>query len=149
MTILNYSFTVTLLPRLYQSDATKQYDMTYTTVYRMVQSIFAYTSKLTIVAELTKQFCIHYHGILSIITDKSEVRCRKIFVDSFRNHPLLGFVNIKLMDDEAGWIKYISKDIHQTKDLVGRPPVLRDDHKLLGNLSLDGMLSSDCDSSEQ
>lgn len=150
MTIFNYSFTVTLLPRLYKFDAKQQYDLTYSTVFRVVNSIYANSTKLTIVAELTKQFCIHYHGIFNVITDKSEIRCRKLFVDSFRNHPLFGFVNIKLVDDEAGWLKYISKDLQQTKDLIGRPPVLRDDHYLLGTFQvLDGMLSFDCDSSEQ
>lgn len=130
MASFKYSFTVTLKPIMYKKVATDQYDATSQEVLTKLLGL-SYMSPdgkfdLTLVSELTKNYNIHYHGIIKMPLRNSKIHCMKRFTDEFRNSKQLGFVNIKQIDDEPGWIDYISKDLHSTKIHVGRPPVIFD-----------------------
>jgi len=137
-----YAFTITLLPRLYKMDADAQYDLTHLPVAKMLLAFGPITQLgLTLIAELTKQFNIHYHGVFRVNTQYDvlypDKRLRKQFVDHFRKHALFGFVNISLVKDLTVWTDYIKKEIPDTKLLIGRCPVVFDSHKLLRQDQLD------------
>ena len=135
---VKYSFTVTLKPNLFKDSAEVQYDKTYLTLVKHLMSL---SKQFSVVAELTKNYNIHYHGIIRFVINHKNLMKR--FVDSFRHNTCFGFVNIKQIVDEAGWVEYITKDIHSTRESISRPPVLMDYFNVLPVLELDGMLQQD------
>lgn len=121
-----YAFTLTLKPSMYKYTSEEQYDRTYLLAYKHVKSRCVY---VTMIAEHTKAYNIHYHGIITFVMSKS---CpKKKFVDSFRNHPFIGFVNIKQMENDQGWLDYIKKDLKATREMINRPPIIADDFTVL------------------
>lgn len=125
-----YSFTVTLKPNLYKDTANIQYDLT---VKRLRHIIASLDCTATIVAELTSGWNIHYHGILQFEMipdiDYNQRSLMKVFTDYFRNHRHFGFVNIKPITDEQGWIDYMSKDLDDFYNILGRGPIIKDDYR--------------------
>lgn len=118
-----YTFTVTLLPRQHDVPAEEQYDRTSGELERLLTT----AGKITLVAETTKNFDIHYHGTIQM--KLSYVRQRnilKLFKDMFRGSRLFGYVDIKVCTNEPGWIEYITKGLKEFKDTVGRLPVIVD-----------------------
>lgn len=120
---VKYSFTLTLRPKLYDSTLDVQYDVTST---ELVNRLKCLPSRVTVIAEITKYNCnIHYHGMIQFL-----IRSKDHIVDFhnlFRKSKIFGFKNIKQVDDERGWLEYISKELKRTKDIVGRPPILIDE----------------------
>lgn len=117
-----YAFTVTLKPKLYDHDATEQYDNTYHILFETLLRI-SFKNQFTLVAEQTKAYNIHYHGIIIL---PLKVNCMKYFHDSFRKSKIFGFVNIKQITEQQIWIDYISKSIKETRDCINRPPIIYD-----------------------
>lgn len=117
-----YAFTVTLKPELFKKFAEIQYDLT---SGPLKEHLYTITPKFTVVAELTKNCNIHYHGVIYFLTDrcKDAIKC---FKDKFRNHKLFGFVDIKVIDDMEGWYEYISKELEHTNTILCRRPILFD-----------------------
>lgn len=143
MTSFEYSFTVTLKPILFKGPASEQYDDTYVHVWNLLNSLASRDEdnvgpKLTLVSELTKNYNIHYHGIIQMPLRKNS-DCMKRFHDVFRNNRKLGFVNIKQIEDKPGWITYITKDLAQTRDQVNRPPIIYDYYNIVPNNVLDNL----------
>lgn len=123
---VRYSFTITLKPSLYNVPASVQYDKTYDELYKHLCQNF--NVKLTLVAELTRNYNIHFHGtIVFIMINVHKYNVMKRFVDSFRKSKIFGFVNIKQIEDEPGWIDYISKGFHDFTRDTNRRPILQDD----------------------
>lgn len=123
---VRYSATVTLKPRLYQHRAEIQYDMTYPEIVK--QLALTGIHKSVIVAELTKNFNIHYHLTITVLLHTGcNINVMKKFVDSFRKSPVFGFVNIKQIEDEKGWIEYISKSFNDFVFATNRRPIIKDD----------------------
>lgn len=126
---VRYSATITLKPRMYQYKAEQQYDMTYPDLIKHL-SCNGY-SKMTVISELTKNYNIHYHLTITFPFDgtlyKGFPNWQKKFVDSFRKSPVFGFVNIKQIEDELGWISYIGKSFKDFTDSTGRRPIIKDD----------------------
>lgn len=121
MASIRYSFTITLQPKMYKYDASNQYDLT---MYDVAEYLGNLNCEFTLVSELTKSYNIHYHGTIIFKTIKGNLK--KKFVDHFRAHKTIGFVCIKDITDEPGWIEYISKGLADTKKDVGRPPIIID-----------------------
>lgn len=123
---VSYSYTVTLRPQLYGIPGQDQYDKTSDELVKHLSNICA---EYTLVAELTSSYNVHYHGTVSFALKLPgpPVNLRKRFVDSFRKNKLFGFVQIKQIDDEPGWIEYISKSLEETCNDLGRRPILKDD----------------------
>lgn len=119
-----YAFTLTLKPKLFTKIAEEQYDISY---YHAYLSLLKLTSKVTLVAELTKNANIHYHGVIQFPINKYR-NINKMFKDTYRNDKLIGFVDIKVMVDEPGWKEYLNKDIEGFKQTMLRPPVIVDTH---------------------
>lgn len=125
---VRYSATITLKPRMYQYKAEQQYDMTYPELIKHL-SCNNY-SNATIISELTKNYNVHYHITITFqnpYTKDFKINFQKQFVDSFRKSQVFGFVNIKQIDSELGWIEYISKDLKTFIDSTGRRPIIKDD----------------------
>lgn len=127
-TTVRYAATITLKPRMYQHRAEQQYDMTYPDIVKHLECNG--WKNYSIVAELTKNYNVHYHLTITfpIAVVVPKVNYMKKFVDSFRKSQVFGFVNIKQIDDELGWITYMSKDLQQFIDSTGRRPIIKDDY---------------------
>lgn len=121
---VDYSFTITLRPKCFTHEPEIQYDDTNFHVRARLASI---SPHFTIVAEVTKAWNIHYHGIIKFVL-KDKVDCAKRFHARFRNDNLVGFVNIKQITDYNGWCEYIVKDLQKTTESIGRRPIIRDDY---------------------
>lgn len=131
-----YAFTVTLKPHLYDDPAETQYDKTYEVLKVMLRKI---SHQFTLVAELTKNANLHYHGIITFENRSKNIV--KYWYDQFKSivkaykklHPygdkgiLFGFTNIKPITEYSVWIEYISKDIKLTNESLGRLPIIIDD----------------------
>lgn len=127
MNSVRYAFTVTLKPNLYRFTPTEQYDMTY---YRIHTILWSVANEYTCVAELTQNGNIHYHGIIDFIIIPNKSNMIR-FKNSFRKETLFGFNNIKQIDNDLKWIEYISKDLKTTKEEIDRPPIIKDEFKVI------------------
>jgi len=122
-----YAFTVTLKPKPYfLLMAEDQYD---DTAMPLAEHLRAIGLKFTLVSELTKNFNIHYHGIITLPLGK-DVNVRKKFVDSFRRSKLFGFVKIDQITNEEGWIDYIGKSLDEVYNAIHRRPIIKDDFEI-------------------
>lgn len=120
---VKYAFTVTLKPNMYRHAAEKQYEDTYKSLFKNLEML----GKVTIVAEITKNYNIHYHGIIRFaMCFTKHTNLMKAFVDSFRTTKSYGFVNIKQIIDEPGWIDYISKSLPDTMESIKWRPIVID-----------------------
>jgi len=122
---VEHAFTITLNPKYYNLNATEQYDISEGTVLRRLNDI---SDMHLIVAEYTKSFNIHYHGIIKfrLIKGKSQEYYYKQFHDVFRNIQIFGHKNIKPVSDNGGWLDYMRKDLKGFKELVNREPIISD-----------------------
>lgn len=139
MASFEYAFTITLKPKLYDHPATAQYDLTFEPCFKLLLEI-SLKNQFTLVAEQTKNYNIHYHGI--IVMPTSGKPCMKKFHDSFRGSKLFGFVNIKQITEQNIWIEYISKELYETQSMVNRPPIIYDHWDYIKTTGLTTMLSS-------
>lgn len=132
---IDFAFTVTLKPNLYCDEPHQQYDKTYS---QLIQILKSKGSFVTCVAELTKSYNLHMHGIIKFDMKNVEHKSRNLmlrFTNLFRKHKLFGFVNIRQIDDFPKWKEYISKDIHETRSLLNRPPILIDNYEIFDNMN--------------
>lgn len=112
-----FYFTITLRPVMYKFDIDKQYDETANELKVFLKSI---SEKITIVAELTKSYNVHYHGIMYTSTTKRQ------FINAFRNDKKFGFVQCTPLANWDKCVEYISKDISHTTNELGRRAILID-----------------------
>jgi len=136
---VDYSFTITLQPRLFVKTIEDQYDITFVEVCRKLNSLI---STHTIIAEITPtNYNIHYHGIIKFHRpSKSHM---KDFKDVFRGSKMFGFTQIRQIEDFGGWVEYIMKDLYITKDILNRPPIIVDEYDILNTMKVDGMIQYD------
>lgn len=128
MTSVNYAYTITLKPQLYKQTPDKQYDATAEYVR---DRLFTISSQLTLVAELTKSVNVHFHGVINFKLDNV---CKKRydlkFANLFRNDPLIGFTNLRQIDNEIIWSNYISKSVEDTHLVLMRRPIIIDNFEI-------------------
>jgi hypothetical protein len=92
----------------------------------LVTRLKCLSSRVCLIAEITKYNAnIHYHGLIQFLVKSVDHIID--FHNLFRNSKLFGFKNIKQIEDEDGWITYISKDLEHTKKVLCRPPIVIDD----------------------
>jgi len=117
----NYSFTVTLLPRLYVDDCEKQFD---DTNFHLTLQLHSISNYFTLIAELTKSgYNVHYHGIIELPSPRK-------FHNLFRKSKMFGFVKIREIFDMTKWVEYMHKDLANTNKELNRRPILHDDYKV-------------------
>lgn len=120
---VEYAFTITLRPKMFIHEPEKQYDETYTRIEHLLRSLCIC---FTLVAEMTKSYNIHYHGICNfLLTYKKD--CMKEFHKCFRNDMQVGFVNIRQITNMSNWTEYLMKDLAKTTNSLNRRPIIKDD----------------------
>lgn len=119
---MDYSFTITLKPIMYQKDIDYQHDETANELYVCLKLL---SNKFSLVAELTSSMNVHYHGIIQL----AEGGKRK-FVNQFRGDKKFGYVCLKPITNLSGWCLYIKKDIKTTMDELCRRLIIEDDYNV-------------------
>lgn len=122
---VDYSLTITLRPKCYIQEPEQQYDATYEYILRILRSL---TEHLSLVAEVTKSFNIHYHSILQL--PLGDGNCLKKIYKAFRNDPIVGFIKCDQTVDKATWIGYLKKDIIHTYNSINRRPIIYDHYDI-------------------
>jgi len=101
---VDYALTITLRPVMYMHVAQKQYDI----IVPEILSIFT-ECKLILVPELTKQYNVHFHGIINVpLCDGRDPQ--KWIHDKVRLHRKIGMICIKQITDYDIWLTYCMKD---------------------------------------
>lgn len=120
-----YSVTVTLKKEMYRLTPEEQYDQTATELLRIIKGVGC---TVTMVAELTSNFNLHYHLGLIFLDHKD---CLKKWHNLFRRSKVFGYTCVKQVTHDAGWIEYISKDLTETRKSLGRPSIISDEFNWL------------------
>lgn len=113
---MTHFFTVTLKPNLYELTARQQIKKTFKKLSEVLKPL---AMKYLLVAELTKQCNIHYHGIIQWDTttmDKDTMSM--IFLDNLKPLVNYGRSESQLIEDTEHVYKYIVKDIIKTGNVV-------------------------------
>lgn len=116
----NYSFTVTLNPKMHRYEPEEQYDRCKNDLYMLLKSL---SNNFTLVVELTQNMNAHMHGII-------ELHHKKHWYKAFRKSDIFGFTTCREIYDMEGWKEYIRKSLKDTYDTINRRPILRDDFKV-------------------
>lgn len=126
---VDYHLTVTLKPYLYAKTPYKQLVKSAVLLHKM---LLAY--KATIIAELTKDYNIHYHCLISTLVDRFDYKKRPFdyYVhDIFRRHrDTFGYIKCDQIKNYSEYVKYMMKDIDKTKEILEVTPIIRDDYFL-------------------
>lgn len=103
-----YALTITLRPMLYKHVAYEQYRRSYVEVFDLFKR---HGCEITLVTELTKQYNVHYHGIVQVpmILCSKQPGAKTIF-DMLRQLKYIGHTVVDPITDEEGWNRYICKD---------------------------------------
>lgn len=116
------ALTVTLRSSHKRLDAEGQYVLTKEKLLQKLSNC-----KLTLIAELTSNYDVHYHGILRIPIDKCKNKHPLRYIkDVLRSE--FGFTCVKEVDSYAGWVEYLQKDIEETSKVIY--PILKDDYDI-------------------
>lgn len=100
-----FAVTLTVKPKLYRLPAEDQYKL----VKEAVMGLFKQRNpKVTLIAEVTKQFNIHFHALLQW-DYASGVNYPRWFHNEALKYKDLGFTCVKQAQDVDGWLTYISK----------------------------------------
>lgn len=106
---------------LYTKTALQQYEIT-APLIRQVLLNYRYT----LIAELTQEHNIHYHGIVDIEGIKEKDK----FLNKFRSiNKYIGRKTCRAVQYEESYEKYIIKDIKETSKIIV-DPVVKDDYKV-------------------
>jgi len=127
----NFAFTITLKPYMYQYPPEVQLARTSGDIKRMF-----YNCRMTMIAELTKQCNIHYHGILAFpIKVKNPTL---YFFNRLRGLPkALGKSECSQLIDEDKWVTYLNKDIKENIKQDVFYPTIIDDYGIINEVALD------------
>lgn len=120
---MRFAITVTLHKKCFDMPAEWQFDH-YTDAVKDMFSVFKF--KYTMVTELTQASNIHYHALVEAPNYCEDV-LRKKLNDYTRKNKTIGFICVKQVTDEPGWVDYIVKDLSKTYRLISRDPLIRDD----------------------
>lgn len=109
---------------MYKMDIDEQYDQT---CNELIVALRTITNNFTLVCELTSSMNVHYHGVIELPTSKRK------FVNIFRKDKKFGYVSCKEITNKKGWSDYISKDLENTQNEIGRRSILNDDYKMFSD----------------
>lgn len=117
----NFSFTITLLPKMYVNSDVEQYDKTKNHLYTLLKTI---TNNFTLIAELTPSaFNVHYHGVIELPSPRK-------FHNLLRTSDMFGHRSIRPIYDMVKWTEYLKKDMESTSVHLNRRPIINDDYKM-------------------
>lgn len=122
---MKYEITLTLRPYIYKEVPQHQFKI----AVKMLEEILP-LYQVSLVAELTQENNVHFHGIIEL----SDLIERNKFLNRFRRfHKLFGKKTVNQVKFEDSYIKYMKKDIENTK-LIIPDPIVRDSFGIFGNL---------------
>lgn len=125
----DYAVTITLHPSMYRLDPETQLRKTSLVLKRLF-----YDCKLTLIAELTEQCNIHYHGILSYPIG-TDVNYR--FHNQLRKIKDCGRSECKQVMNYDLWVKYLNKDIINNIRRNIFYPIILDEYDIINVVALD------------
>lgn len=113
----SYFGTFTIKPKLYQYSSVTQLELTNNTLYALLHQT---CNNFICVAEHTKAGNVHYHAILTFISDLHRIQlCNKI-----KKQRLFGFMKIDAepISNIARVTEYITKDLYTTSKIFASTP---------------------------
>lgn len=118
---IEYALTVTLNPKLYRFKPSEQYRLTQLGLDQMFEKT---EWKISIIPEVTQNYNIHYHCIVSAYNIK---KYKKGVVYSIHNKfrkmkHLYGYIYLKPITEFHIWQEYMVKDIEKTKQIIDMLP---------------------------
>lgn len=120
-----YAFTITLKPHVRKMTCEEQYDKYTSYVTKTLESFYP-NCLYTMVAEMTKSYDLHFHGIIKFKINNRIKNLSKYFHDSFRGDKIIGYVLLKVMDDDKGWKTYLGKALEEFRASTGREPIIKE-----------------------
>lgn len=120
-----YAFTITLKPHVRKMTCEEQYDKFTPYVIKTLEGFYP-NCLYTMVGEMTKSYDLHFHGIIKFQTNKRIKNLLKHFCDTFRGDKIIGFVLLKVMDDDQGWLTYMGKALDEFQASTGREPIIKE-----------------------
>lgn len=133
-TSCDFALTITLRPSTFVDSCQTQFDKLSQLIKDRLQGC-----KLSLIAELTKQWNVHFHGFISVPTARGHPS--KYIHDRLR-HAKIGFIKVDQITDFNGWKDYIRKDLHITKDYISYP-IVKDDYEVFISTSIDEVRSEE------
>lgn len=122
-----YEITLTLRPKMYSMSAKDQYKYLESVLRDIFKPSIKEEYKVSLIAELTAEDNVHYHGIVELKNFKERAR----LIDSFRKyHSTIGKKSITQLVHYPLWVEYINKAISNTRQLI-KDPIVFDDHQVL------------------
>lgn len=116
--------TITLKPFMYVHSSEKQYELTAPVLQKLLLNRY----QASCVAELTKQFNIHYHMAIEL----ADAAARKRFCDDLRKIKWVGRTSIEMVRNDILYFTYMNKDIAETRSLIGKDPIIADSFGKIG-----------------
>lgn len=122
---VKYAFTITLQSKMFKYTPQEQYDHTYLELCKRLKAL---GTTLTVIAELTLNANIHYHGVIQFhVKSKSHL---VDFKNCFRTSKIFGYSVLKQIEDEAGWSEYVLKNVRETTMTINRPAIIVDEMEI-------------------
>lgn len=103
---IDYAFTITLKPAMYKKTFERQLHETAGGLIKIFKDC-----KISMVAELTQTFNIHYHGIISFDLEVHGNDPVKVFFDRLRPFSKIGKSECKQLIHYETWTTYLNKDV--------------------------------------
>jgi len=112
-----YELTLTLRPCLYKKTPDLQFHVTVCLLYELLEEY-----QYSMIAELTQEHNVHYHGIIELKDSKA----KNLLLNKFRPYNMVfGKKSCRPIDFEETWKKYLLKDYEKTK-LILKFPIITD-----------------------
>lgn len=122
-----FEFTLTLMPKMYASNAMSQYNQT-----KNIIDLLYRTGKIrniSIVCELTQTFNVHYHCLVDLKDRKAQVE----LIDHFRPFKQFGKKSLNVVMNEPNYRKYMAKSLKETAEVIEACPIICDDLHVFDN----------------
>lgn len=117
----SYAFTLTIRPKWYRLNPETLYDYIYSYIVVKLLTL----GKVTVITELTQNYQLHMHGSIQMYI-YGQHDLIKIFYDKFRGDKYVGFVHIRVIDNDIKWKEYLEKDLEKFYKSIDRRPILID-----------------------
>lgn len=122
---VDYFLTLTLIPKLYALPCWEQYDVSAAYVVERLKATFT-GLKITLIAELTHDFNVHYHGIMSIDMPHTRKDIKHLFRNIWRHSKIIGFTKCEQVNDFNHVKDYVLKAHDHTIKNLDREPIVID-----------------------
>lgn len=109
------ALTVTLKPQMYELTPQRQHKQALPELLTLLNDHSVKVHML--VAELTSSYNVHYHATVQVFQTRRR-RGKEILYNIFRRRTTFGYICVKDIEDEPGWITYMQKDLEKTNEVL-------------------------------